>query len=81
MTSVYDLLEQKDLLNGEVQSEGCGLEGSILLGWNGSVWNMVFSFVSEMPTLVNKLGEYIREDILKLPVLLKKICLFALILY
>ena len=42
---------------------------------------MVFNFVSEMPTLVNKLGEYIREDILELPVLLKKICLFAFILY
>ena len=68
-------------MNGEVQSEGCGLEGSILLGWNRSVWNMVFSFVLEMPTLVNKLGEYIREDILELPVLLKKICLFAFILY
>lgn len=68
-------------MNGEVQSEGCGLEGNILLGWNRSVWNMVFSFVLEMPTLVNKLGEYIREDILELLVLLKKICLFAFILY
>ena len=68
-------------MNGEVQSEGSGLEGNILLGWNRSVWNMVFSFVLEMPTLVNKLGEYIREDILELPVLLKKICLFAFILY
>lgn len=68
-------------MNGEVKSEGCGLEGNILLGWNRSVWNMVFSFVLEMPTLVNKLGEYIREDILELLVLLKKICLFAFILY